>query len=263
MQTIIIEIEFKFNNTCSHQSDALKKGVRQKEKEAEMSVALKTKTRKGDQARESLKAAAIRLLNRCGYHQIRVKDVTVEAGVATGLFYHYFKNLDALVREVMDEHMAQFEATNEIEKDVTRGAWLERMKSHYRLVVKTYAEQPGLMRCIKQYAADDPEFRARWHASYNKRMQLLVEAFPRVMPDAQLSKREIQLLVLGLGGIGQNFLDEYYIEGNPELVAHEYTQEELSEWLAALFYRGFFAANPSDASLDLASPLMSVKRKVL
>lgn len=228
-----------------------------------MGAALKTKTRKGDQARESLKSAAVRLLNRSGYHQIRIKDVTAEAGVATGLFYHYFKNLDALVREVMDEHMARFEATNEIEKDVTRGAWLERMKSHYRLVVKTYAEQPGLMRCIKQYAADDPEFRARWHASYNKRMQLLVEAFPRVMPDSNLEMREIQILVLGLGGIGQNFLDEYYIERNPELVAQNYSQEELSEWLAALFYRGFFAANPSESSLDLARSLSTVKRKVL
>ena len=52
----------------------------------------KTKPKRGELAREKLKAAAVRVLNQAGFHQMRIKDVTQEAGVATGLFYHYFKN---------------------------------------------------------------------------------------------------------------------------------------------------------------------------
>lgn len=225
-----------------------------------MTASNKTKTKRGDVAREKLKAAAIRVMNHTGFHQMRIKDVTQEAGVATGLFYHYFKNLEALVREVMDEHIERFEATAEIEKDVSKGAWLERMRSHYLLVVQTYAEEPGVMRCVQQFAADDPLFRERWRASYNQRMQQLVQAFPRVFPEVKIPADEVRLLVYALGGIGQDFLHEYFVEQNAELRSSEYTQAQIADWLAALFYRGLFAANPARESLSHAQILMDVRR---
>lgn len=219
-----------------------------------------TKTRKGDLAKETLKAAAIRVLNRSGFHQMRIKDVTAEAGVATGLFYHYFKNLETLVREIMDEHIAQFEATTDIEKDVGKGEWFSRMRSHYGLVVKIYAEEPGLMRCIQQFAADDAKFRQRWRQSYNWRLQQLAQAFPKVFPEANLSEAEIQLTVYSLSGVGQDFLNEYYVERNPSLYVYNYSQDDVAEWLAALFYRGLFASNPKASALQHATPLLNVNK---
>ncbi len=220
----------------------------------------KTKTKRGDLAREKLKAAAVRVLNQTGFHQMRIKDVTQEAGVATGLFYHYFKNLESLVREVMSEHIERFEATADIERDVSKGAWLERMRSHYRLVVQTYAEEPGVMRCVQQFAADDPAFREHWRSSYNQRMEQLVQAFPRVFPEVEIPADEVRLLVFALGGIGQDFLHEYYVEQNADLRSSEYTQDQIADWLAALFYRGLFASNPARESLSHAQILMDIKR---
>ena len=45
---------------------------------------------RGERARAGLKEAALAVLEREGYHKMRIADVTGEAGVAQGLFYHYF-----------------------------------------------------------------------------------------------------------------------------------------------------------------------------
>jgi hypothetical protein len=116
------------------------------------------------------------------------------------------------------------------------------------------------MRCVQQFAADDPAFRERWRASYNQRMQQLVQAFPKVFPEVTILAAEVRLLVYALGGIGQDFLHEYYVENNAELRTTEYTQDQIADWLAALFYRGLFATNPARESLPHAQILMDIKR---
>ena len=50
-----------------------------------------TRSARGAAARAKLKRAALTVLERMGYHRMRIADVTAEAGVAQGLFYHYFK----------------------------------------------------------------------------------------------------------------------------------------------------------------------------
>ena len=116
---------------------------------------------KGELARERLKAAAVSLLDRVGYHQLRVKDITAEAGVAAGLFHHYYNGLEALIDEILEDHIAAFEATEQIERDVSKGDWFSRLRSHYRVAVHAHAAHPGIMRCIDQFCVDDPAFRAR------------------------------------------------------------------------------------------------------
>ncbi|MDP4789330.1 MAG: TetR/AcrR family transcriptional regulator [Haliea sp.] len=215
---------------------------------------------KGELARERLKTAAVTLLDGVGYHQLRVKDITTEAGVAAGLFHHYYSGLDALIKEILEDHIAAFEATEQIERDVSKGDWFSRLRSHYRVAVQAHAAHPGIMRCIDQFCVDDPAFRARWQASYNRRLKLLTAVFPYVFPASDLSENEVNLLVYALSGIGQDVLRAYYIERQPDLVALGLQEEELAEWLAALFYRGLFACNPPRRLLRHADKILCLKR---
>lgn len=219
-----------------------------------------TRRAKGDAARARLKEAAVDVLDRVGYHQMRIKDVTAEAGVAAGLFHHYYKDLRSIVDEILGEYIARFEATDEIERDVSKGDWLRRLRSHYEVVVRCHAEHPGIMRCIAQFCVDDAEFRSRWQASYNHRLQLLIDVFPFVFPNSELNTGEVRMLVYALGGVGQDFLHEYYIEQNPELTGLQLSQAEMAEWLAALLYRGLFARNPPRAQLEYADKILAIKR---
>jgi len=215
---------------------------------------------KGALARERLKAAAVAVLERVGYHQLRIKDVTAEAGVAAGLFHHYYSDLKSLVEEILDEYIADFEATEHIERDVSKGDWFNRLRSHYQVAVRNHAEHPGIMNCINQFCADDPAFRNRWQTSYNRRLQLLADVFPYVFPGSELAPHEVRLMVHALSGIGQDLLRECYIERNPDLSSLQLSEEELAEWLAVLFYRGLFARNPARGQLHHAARILSLKR---
>ena len=58
---------------------------------------------KGEKARAKLKAAALVVMQQVGFHKMRITDVTQEAGVASGLFYHYFDDLKSLTLEVLGD----------------------------------------------------------------------------------------------------------------------------------------------------------------
>jgi AcrR family transcriptional regulator len=249
----IIEIEYKFNNSPRNQGATA--GM-----SAAAANASGARLSKGEVARARLKEAAVTVLDRVGYHQMRVKDVTGEAGVAAGLFHHYYRDLRSLVDEIIEEHIARFEATEEIERGVSKGDWLSRLRSHYEVVVASYAEHPGIMRCIAQFCADDPDFRERWKRSYNHRLQQLFELFPHMFPASELDPGEARLVVYALGGVGQDVLNETYIERNPRFLALGLSEAEMAEWLAVLFYRGLFAANPPRQQLRHAGKILSIRR---
>ena len=105
---------------------------------------------RGEAARARLKEATGRVLERVGYRQMRVADVTREAGVATGLFHHYFPDLKTATIEVLRDFMTRFEDLESIERGVVKGDWFGRSLAHNRLVVQSFARNPGIMRCMVQ-----------------------------------------------------------------------------------------------------------------
>lgn len=217
---------------------------------------------KGEQARANLKAAAITVLERDGYHQMRITAVTAEAGVAAGLFYHYFPDLKSLTVEVLTDFMARFESVLEIEKGVRKGEWFERILAHNRVVVENYVQHPGIMRCMVQVSDEQPEFAELWRKSFYWQLELLVELMPKLFPQAQLSPVEARAVVYALGGIGETLLRDYYIAKTPELRALDLSQDEMAEWLAVMFYRGLFLENPPQDKLRYAGKIAQLRRSI-
>jgi len=215
---------------------------------------------RGEQARARLKEAAARVLERVGYRQMRVVDVTGEAGVAAGLFYHYFPDLESLTVEVLADFMRRFEAIEDIERGVSKGDWYGRMYAHNRLVVESYASNPGIMRCMVQVGDEQPGFGELWRSSYHRRLELFVRALPRLFPAAALSTAQAQLVTTLLAGIGEHLLSEYYIVRTPELRALELDAEALTEWISVMFYRALFLENPPAGRLKHAAQVEHLRR---
>src|SRR5688500_5313029 len=69
-----------------------------------------TRKEQAVETRARLKDATRTVLGRIGYRQMRIADVTREAGVAVGLFYHYFPDLKAVTSEVLTDYMAEMTA---------------------------------------------------------------------------------------------------------------------------------------------------------
>jgi hypothetical protein len=53
--------------------------------------------------RALIKQAVAAVLERVGYRAMKVTDVAAEAGIAVGLFYHYFPDLCAATCEVLTD----------------------------------------------------------------------------------------------------------------------------------------------------------------
>ncbi|MGD9598398.1 MAG: TetR/AcrR family transcriptional regulator [Steroidobacteraceae bacterium] len=199
---------------------------------------------RGRATRERLKAAARRVLERKGYSQLTVADVTREAGVAAGLFHRYFPDLRTLAAEILGEVLAELGDTARIEQGVGRGDWMGRIRAHIQPSVANHALRPGLVRAMNQLADEYRPFRTQLRSFYQSQLELLSARLPRLFPQAALTPAEALLLAYALGGISEAALRERYLLRNPALRDLPLTPEDMADWLAVLFYRALFAANP-------------------
>ena len=218
------------------------------------------KSAKGAQARKKLKRAAVNVLERVGYHDMRVSDVTNEAGVAAGLFYHYFKDLKSLTVEVMTDYVSESENIDVIEKDIAKGDWYERIYVHNLLVAKSYASRPGLMRALLQLADEEQTFSAILRQSYIDQLKWFVKLMPGLFPEAKLSEHEALMVIYTLAASSEVLLRDYYIKREPALTAQALTVEEIAELLSVMFYRGLFLKNPPEDKLIYTQKLTLLTR---
>jgi AcrR family transcriptional regulator len=218
------------------------------------------KTAKGARARAKLKAAALTVLEREGYHRMRIADVTREAGVAQGLFYHYFDDLKSLTREVLEDFVNPARDLESIERDVARGDWYGRIYAHNLVVVSSYAKRPGVMRCLLQMADEDPAFSAALRESYREQLMWLVKLMPKLFPDVRFKRHQALVTVYALAGIGEGLLREYFINGSRTLRAADLSVAQFTELLSTMFYRALFLEHPPSDKLKYTRNLAAMQR---
>lgn len=199
---------------------------------------------RGEKARKNLKRAALEVMDRVGYHKMRIADVTGEAGVAAGLFYHYFPDLKTLTLEVLQDFVAESLKVEDIEKDVPKGDWYQRILAHNTLITRAYAERPGITRCLLQLADEDPDFSHFLRQHFVEQLGWLVKQMPRLFPQARMNEQQRLLVVYTLAGSGETLLRDYYINREPALTAAQLSADEMAELITVIFYRGLFLENP-------------------
>ncbi|MEN8722715.1 MAG: TetR/AcrR family transcriptional regulator [Alphaproteobacteria bacterium] len=219
-----------------------------------------TKTTKGARTRAALKQAACDVLESTPYHDMRIQDITTKAGVATGLYYHYFPDLKSLLVELVTEMIERIEDVEALEGEIERGDWFGRLRAHVKVVVEAYMAQPGLMRCLQQMSSESPELAALWRRSTERRLGFLIDNLGRLFPDVQLSEKEQVFFSYSLGGIGDIFLSEYFVHRLAELQKFDTNADEIAELIAATYYRAMFAQAPPASSLKYMPNLAKLKR---
>jgi AcrR family transcriptional regulator len=218
------------------------------------------RTARGTQARDKLKKAALRVLDREGYHRMRIVDVTREAGVAQGLFYHYFPDLKSLTLEVLEDFMRVADDVATIEKDVPKGDWYQRIYAHNLLVVRGYARHPGVMRCLMQMADEDAGFSTLLRDSFRERLMWLVNLLPRLFPEVTFAPQQGLMVVYALAG-GAEMLREYFIQRSKSLRKAALSEEQLAELLSVMFYRALFLQHPPEQQLSYTRNLAAMAAK--
>jgi len=215
---------------------------------------------RGEIARAKLKRAAMTVMEKTGYHGMRINDVTTEAGVAAGLFYHYFNDLKSLTLEVLKDYIKEARNLDIIEKDVARGDWYARMYAHFSLVVDSYAKRPGLMRCLLQLADEDKDFAEEIRRGYMEQLSWLTKIMPKLFPEAKLDKHQSFLMIYTLASSGEMMLRDYFINLDTHLHQEEIDHSDITELLTTVFYRGLFLENPPVEKLSYTKNLKYMRR---
>ena len=217
-------------------------------------------SQRGERARAGLKAAALTVLEREGYHKMRIADVTGEAGVAQGLFYHYFKDLKSLTLEVLTDFSLASNDPVAVEKHVSKGDWYARIYAHNLLIVRTYARRPGVMRCLLQLADEDEAFSGMLRENYRNQLMWLVDLMPKLFPEVSFSNNQSLMVVYSLAGIGEGLMREYFINESKTLRAADMSVEQFAELLTTMFYRALFLQQPDEKQLKYTRNLTAMVR---
>ncbi len=215
---------------------------------------------KGEKARAKLRAAALLVLEDVGYHRMRISDVTGQADVAQGLFYHYYSDLKSLTTEVLEDFVSHSLRVEDIEKDVPRGDWYARILAHNTLIVKAYAQRPGIMRCLLQLADSDADFSQRLRRNFIQQLGWLSRQMPRLFPAAQMSEQQAMMVAYTLAGTGETILRDYYINRDEVLNREQLSVDEMAELISVMFYRGLFLESPPAEKLHYTTNLQQMKK---
>ncbi|MBL8315638.1 MAG: TetR/AcrR family transcriptional regulator [Rubrivivax sp.] len=198
-----------------------------------------------------IKNAVAAVLERVGYRAMKVTDVAAEAGIAVGLFYHYFPDLCAATCEVLTDLVDDLSARlDELPKPE------DRYQAVYRptlLWAQTYEQHPGLMRCLVQVADEVPEFEALWLKTNDAWTRRIARSIARQFPSAALGERMSMSIAYALGSMIDGLLNEIYVHRNPELGKLLKTPAHSAELLAAIWYRALYLENP-----PVAEPVITV-----
>ena len=215
---------------------------------------------KGEKARAKLKAAALLVMEDVGYHRMRISDVTQKAGVAQGLFYHYYSDLKSLTTEVLQDFVSHSLRVEDIEKDVPKGDWYERILAHNRLIVQAYAQRPGIMRCLLQLADEDEQFSQMLRRNFLHQLEWLTRQMPKLFPEAKMSGQQAMMVAYTLAGTGETILRDYYISGESVLTQEKLSADEMAELISVMIYRGLFLQNPPTEKLHYTRNLQQMKK---
>ena len=109
----------------------------------------------GEDKRELILQAAVRVFAAQGYEATRVGDVAKEAGVAYGLVYHYFGSKDAVLEAVFREAWGRPLAAVALAEETAKDA-AEQLGLVVKIVLRAWRDDPNLVRLLVREITRSP-----------------------------------------------------------------------------------------------------------
>jgi AcrR family transcriptional regulator len=193
------------------------------------------RSRKGVETRARLVAAAKAVFERDGFLDARISDISEQAGLSHGSFYHYFESKEQVFREVAteaDELLAS--PISDVILDPSSPATpQERIRKAIRLYLERYRDEARIMSVIEQVSRFDPQLRAlrgERHRTYLAQVAGSIAALQRHgLVDQRLDPA---IVSAGLGSMTYRFPELWFVEGLLEC-----SLDHGAEQLALLFLR--------------------------
>jgi AcrR family transcriptional regulator len=213
----------------------------------------KSRKEQAVETRARLKEATKTALGRIGWRQLRIADVTQEAGVAVGLFYHYFPDLKAAVTEVLSDFMQ--EMTLKAHALPHGGDLFETLRDQFTMMLGHFEAHPGLMRCMLQASDEIPEFGEIWKASNRQWSNSFARFIGECLGKSKPDNDTLVLIAYSLGSMSDGIMQELYVQQNPDVVSRVRSKEAAAELMAGLIYRTVYLADPPTEKFRVSRPI--------
>jgi AcrR family transcriptional regulator len=198
------------------------------------------KKRTGERSRLKLLAACARLLDTTDFRDLLVEQIAQEAGVAKGTFYIYFKSKDDFLRELgklyTDFELQTYPRLSSRNSDFTNTrlwvSWYER----------TFAVNAGVLRCVIQMGASDPQMREIWFVRNSRIVDRAMQGWEKRYPGLDPVLHRWMMRTAG-GMLDQSLFERYGVQPGPGLREPE-EFDTLVELHALLNFRAMHGRNP-------------------
>lgn len=178
---------------------------------------------------------------------MRVQDVTEHAGVASGLFYRYFRDLREVVAEIASDFFDELvEASGSLDDQSDPFEWIYR---NHSAVVDRFARNPGILACLFGLSGDYEEFDRIWKDNAHS-WNLQVAEF--LQTSANLDKTHAENLAYVLGAMTEGVIYQALIRHTEDLVRFGERPEDVAEIISVMWYRAIFLRDPPADKLSLA-----------
>ena len=205
-----------------------------------------TRTR-GERTRNALKLAALDLLVRDGFHDLKIADICRLAGVANGTFYIHFPDKAALAIEVTREKLLENEhyifggpATDDL---------YDAIFDANRRMIATFVEAGPLNRVLVQLIDSQPEMRAFWQASLARISKRIARALALHAPESKPHNDMRFFVAQAAQGLVDSVMLQIFAWEDGGLIAYAQTPDLLAEHLSILWFRLVYGQTPPSEKL--------------
>ena len=216
---------------------------------------------KGERTRRRVKAAAARILETKGYHDLQMADVAAGAGLSHGAVYKYFDNKKHVTLEVLTDFLERgmrLMLPDQVESDP-----YERIYQATLRQVKLFVANVGIARCIRQLGDELPEFNQlvlRTNTDWN---ELVARGFVKRWQGGARASALASDVAHALGAMVDEMMFDIFVRGNPQSTRYRDQPERLAELISILWYRAAYGENPASHHLDPDHPMLALASRTV
>ena len=197
---------------------------------------------KGDRTRYRLKVAAAQALERIGYQDIKVGDICVQAEVALGTFYVYYKDKNEISMEVVLDFV---EHLYDQAREAGRGkSEFDAIVSTNRFFIAAYSANAGLMKCHVQLESQLSEYREVFRAKHIKWIEAIGRSIAKRGNYREDMPGTTVAVARALEGMVFHYLYSVLVTRESVVDDKELDADELASMLSTLWYRAVYCKDP-------------------
>lgn len=194
------------------------------------------KTEKGKRRKQELIDATVLVLNRVGYRDLTVADITEAANAPVGLFYRYFRNKTDIVLEALKLVVSDYKGVMSAE-----GSSLYNYQiAAHRTLIQLFTQSPGLLGCYYSFDYGDRAFSDFFHDQTLEFNQMHAQRALMTAMHASTADTETMLpLAHALTAMTDNFVFRYCTGRDETAALERAARVDIATLLAQVRVRAF------------------------